>query len=59
MSEEERKLKIAERFIKTQQHRDRAWKAHIAKNHRLALEQATMLQLTATELVRALADSVK
>ena len=46
---------LARLFIKCQQHRDRAWRAHIARRDREALEQATMLQLAATELMRALA----
>ena len=45
---------VARLFIRCQQHRDRAWKAHIARNERRALEEATMLQLAATELMRAL-----
>lgn len=51
----DRKQRIAELFIRAQQHKDRAWKAHIAKQQRQALEQATLLQLSATELMRLLA----
>ncbi len=55
MTNEERKQKIAERFIRVQQAKERAWKCHIARQHRSALEQATLLQLSATELMRLLA----
>ena len=48
--------KLAEAFIRIQQHRDAAWKAHIGKKDRRALEHATLLLLSAKELQRALAE---
>lgn len=46
--------RMAELFIRCQQYRDRAWKAHIAKNELAAIAQASLLQLAATELLRKL-----
>lgn len=48
--------KIAELFIRVQHCRERAWGAHIRRRDRTALEQATLMQLAATELVRQLAE---
>ena len=48
--------KLAEAFIRCQQHRDAAWKAHIGRKDRQALEHATLLLLSAKELQRALAE---
>lgn len=51
----DRQLRITELFIRCQQYREACWKAHIGKNERQAVEQATLLQLAATELQRLLA----
>ena len=50
--------RAAELFIRVQQHKDAAWKAHIAKKDRQALEQATLLLLCAKELQKLLAERV-
>ena len=51
--------RIAELFIRIQSCKERAWQAHIRKQHRAALEQATLMQLSATELMRELAGAQK
>ena len=50
------KQKIAELFIRCQQHKDRAWKAHIGKKTRQALEEACNLELAAMDLRKLLAE---
>ena len=59
MTDSDRKQKIAERFIRVQHCRDRAWQAHIRKQDRAAIEQATLMQLAACDLVRLLATDNK
>ncbi len=56
MRDADRKQKIAELFIRLQQHREAAWKAHINRKAREALQGATQLHIAATDLVRLLAE---
>ncbi len=52
----ERSQQIAALFIRLQQHKDRAWKAHIGRKHRQALEQAAKAELDAMDLRKLLAE---
>lgn len=49
-------MDIASLFIRVQQEKDAAWKAHIGKKDIAALAHADRLGEAATELVRLLAD---